>query len=80
MCTQADIDWLKGFYQKVYSVSGPLSLRLKPQTTTKNIVNINIQNKENVPVQDDERTSPIPVFLGIALAIITVILIYLLFL
>ena len=79
MCTQADIDWLKGFYQKVYSVSDPLSLRLKPQTTTKNIVNINIQNKENVPVQDDERTSPIPVFLGIALAIITVILIYFLF-
>ena len=79
MCTQADIDWLEGFYQKVYSVSDPLSLSLKTKSITKNIVNINIQNKENVPVQDNKRTSPIPVFLGVALAIVTVILIYFLF-
>lgn len=79
MCTQADIDWLEGFYQKVYSVSDPLSLSLKTKSITKNIVNINIQNKENVPVQDNKRTSPIPVFFGVALAIVTVILIYFLF-
>lgn len=79
MCTQADIDWLEGFYQKVYSVSDPLSLSLKTKSITKNIVNINIQNKEKVPVQDNKRTSPIPVFLGVALAIVTVILIYFLF-
>ncbi len=80
MCTQADIDWLKDFYQKVYSVSDPLSLILNSKSTTKDIVNINTKNKETIPVQDDERTSPIPVFLGIALAIITVILIYFFFL
>lgn len=79
MCTQADIDWLEGFYQKVYSVSDPLSLSLKTKSITKNIVNINIQNKENAPVQDNKHTSPIPVFLGVALAIVTVILIYFLF-
>lgn len=80
ICTQADIDLLKDFYQKVCSVSDPLSLSLKPKSTTKNIVNINTKNKETVPVQNDERTSPVPVFLGIALAIITVILVYFFFL
>lgn len=80
MCSQRDIDWLDNFYKKVYNVSDPLSLSLKPDITTKRVVSFNRQSKSNFDTQDNEKISALPVFLGIVLAIITVILLYFFFL
>ena len=79
MCSASDIDWLEDFYQKVFSVSDPLSLRLKSKNTTKNIVYVDKSPQTQAYIPPKNNSFVLPVFLGITLAIITVTLLYFFF-
>lgn len=80
MCSQRDIDWLDDFYKKVYNVSDPLSLSFKPKYTTKNIVCVDSNTQDQTYTYSKNKGNALPVFLGIALAIITATLLYFIFL